>query len=246
MIAKQSTVNNRLIEFQLESHYASTKPLLTDRHKRERLKWCKHRQDWGYEKWANVIFSDESNFMIVNRKTTPRVWRYKNEKYQTRMVKKSIQAGGGSVGIWGCISLKGTGCSATYSGYITAERYIPMLEDQLLPSIDLLAPNDNDWYFQQDGASCHRANKVKEWFRSNKIRTLTWPALSPDLNPIEHVWQEIDKKLANDPPHNLAQLENALTKAWNEIEVSFIEKIIESMPERVKACIDAHGGHSRF
>ena len=60
MISHQ-TVGRRLKEFELESHLAATKPLLTNAHKQKRLAWCEARRNWGYEKWASVIFSDESN-----------------------------------------------------------------------------------------------------------------------------------------------------------------------------------------
>lgn len=242
----RQTVARRLHELDLESHVAVTKPLLTDNHKQKRLAWCKDRQSWGYEKWASAIFSDESNFTLINRKTTPRVWRFKDEKYDDRFIKKVTQSGGGSVGVWGCISQKGTGCCATYPGRLNAERYLELLENNLVPSLELLKTDDNDWYFQKDGAPCHTANSVKAWFKEKTLRPLEWPPKSPDLNAIEHLWVIIDKKLAQDPPKTLAELESAITKAWNEISTAEVVNLIESMPKRVEACIQAQGGHTKY
>ena len=61
-IASLETVRSRVHEFGLESHVAAVKPALTDRHKANRLKWCEERVDWSFGKWADIVFSDESNY----------------------------------------------------------------------------------------------------------------------------------------------------------------------------------------
>lgn len=245
-IASRQTVSRRLIEFKLESKLAVTKPLLTKVHKAKRLAWCKARRNWGYEKWASVIFSDEANYMLINRKSTPRVRRFRHEKYKDRFVKKVTQGGGGSIGVWGCIGQKGTGCSTTYPGRMDADRYINVLENNLIPSIQLLIQPNQEWLFQKDGASCHTAKSANEWFRRNNITTLPWPAKSPDLNPIEHLWILIDKKLDKNPPKTLEELEKALLKCWNELTPDEVLKYIESLPNRVDKCIKAGGGHFKY
>ena len=98
----------------------------------------------------------------------------------------------GSVGIWGCMSNEGTGCCATYAGRLNADRYIEILDNELVPSIELLtSPGSSEFLFQQDNAPCHRAKKVKEHL-SQSIELLPWPARSPD-----HLWVIIDRKLAD-------------------------------------------------
>jgi transposase len=144
-IISHQTVARRLKEFQLESHFAATKPLLTEFHKQKRLNWCLDKQNWGYEKWASIIFSDESNYMLTNRKTNRRVWRLDNEKYDEKFVKKVSQGGGGSIGVWGCIAQQGAGCCATFPGRLNSERYLELLENNLMPSLELLKSSDNDW-----------------------------------------------------------------------------------------------------
>ena len=96
--ASRMTVSRRLKEFNLQSHNAVSKPLLSPAHVKARLNWCKQRRNWGYEKWATVIFSDEANFELINRKTIRRVLRYSNEKYKSRFVQKKVQGGGGWFG----------------------------------------------------------------------------------------------------------------------------------------------------
>ena len=245
IIASRATTNRRLVEMKLLSYQPVTKPLLTDAHKKRRLEWCLERQHWGYEKWSSIINSDEANYELINRKTKPTIRRFSHEKYEERFVQKRVQGGGGSIGVWGCINGTGTGCCHTYTGRLNAAEYIEVLENALKPSIELLT-NDENFMFQQDNAPCHTANVVKAWFDENSIEVLSWPARSPDLSPIEHIWSYLDRKLCEKQPRTLAELEVALVELWNDVPASMCENLIESMPRRVKLCIQAKGGYFKY
>lgn len=129
---------------------------------------------------------------------------------------------------------------------MNAKSYIRVLENHLKPSIVLLKRSDEKVIFQQDGATCHTAKTVKRWFEAERVELLEWPANSPDLNPIESIWVEIDKKLAQNPPNSMAELEEALQRYWCEISRQDVLSYIESMPERVEAVISARGGPTKY
>jgi transposase len=146
-------LSDRLREFGLNSH--AEKPLLTEAHKAKRLAWCFDKRNWSYSKWAEVIFTDEVNYKVINRKTRPLVRRLLHEKYFPKMIMPRKQGGGGSIGIWGCIGELGAGCCTTYRGHMNAKSYIRVLENHLKSSIVLLKRSDEKVIFQQDGAgSC--------------------------------------------------------------------------------------------
>ncbi|RNA14184.1 paired box and transposase domain containing, partial [Brachionus plicatilis] len=90
-------------------------PLLTLSDRIKRYKWCKEKRNCTDKDWAKVIFSDESNFEVLNRKSRVFVKRFQNEKYYPKFCVPSVQKGGGSVGIWGCMSYEGVGCCSTYT-----------------------------------------------------------------------------------------------------------------------------------
>ena len=87
----------------LESHFAVRKPLLTVKDRLKRYKWCKQRLNWTVNDLSRVIFSDESNLEVLNRKSKGIVKRFKNEKFHPKFCIPRLQNGGGSAGIWGCI-----------------------------------------------------------------------------------------------------------------------------------------------
>jgi transposase len=244
--ASKATISRRLLEFGLESHKAIRKPLLSVLDRRRRVKWCIERKNWTHQQWSRVIFSDESNFQIVNRKTRPFVRRFSNEKYNSRFVQKTIQAGGGSIGVWGCFAGTGIGDCKVYSGRMNSILYKETLENALLPSSSRLIPRGKDWQFVQDGAPCHTANSIKEWFAQKKIKKVEWPPRSPDLNPIEHFWAEIDKQLSNHQITSLSQLEQLIEKYWRAISKSYCSRLSESMSKRVRMCIKAKGGYFKY
>ena len=80
-----------------------------------------------------------------------------------------------------------------------------------------------------------------DFLNDNHIRTLPWPTLSPDLNPIEHLWDEFGRRVRNglNPPETLDELRWALTQEWNNIPQAFIRNLIGSMRRRCQAVINA-------
>ena len=86
--------------------------------------------------------------------------------------------------VWGCMSARGVGNLKFIDGTIIAQKYVNILEENLLPSINYLSDN-GEFIFQQDGASSHTTKITKKYLESREINVLNCPSSSPDLNPIE-------------------------------------------------------------
>ncbi|CAH1967308.1 unnamed protein product [Acanthoscelides obtectus] len=99
--------------------------------------------------------------------------------------------------------------------------------------------------FIRDNARPHVARVTIHFFQHNDVTLLPWPPRSPDLSPIEHVWDMMGRRLLNlqRPPQTLEALREKLVVAWNEIPQEDIDHLIRSMPRRVGECV-AHQGAS--
>ena len=242
----RETVRRILHNRGIDSYVAQRKPLLRVSDRIKRRKWCKERLTWTVEDWSRVIFSDESNFQVFNRKSKVIVKRLKSEKYDTRFCVPRIQGGGGSVGIWGCISHKGIGSIQLYNGTMNQYSYKQTLETCLKSSICKFYGRSKNFFFQQDGAPCHIANSIKEYFETKSMKILPWCARSPDLSPIENVWAWIDMKMVNVKITSSEHLKQVLQSTWQSIPRELCMKLIESMPKRVKMCYKAKGGYFKY
>lgn len=98
------------------------------------------------------------------------------------------------------------------------------------------------YVFMQDGATCHTARATMAYMSRKEMRVLDdWPAYSPDLNPIENVWAELDRRVSNRHPMTQEELERFAVEEWNGLEQSLIDRYVLSFEERLRKCI-AKGG----
>ncbi|GFV55772.1 transposable element Tcb2 transposase [Trichonephila clavipes] len=96
--------------------------------------------------------------------------------------------------------------------------------------------------FQQDNARPHTARVAQDFLRHFQI--LPWPARSPDLSPVEHVWNQLKRQIPS--CHSVHDFELTDQDSWAHLPQDNIRCLITSMPDRVSACIAAGGGPTRY
>ncbi|EIE92004.1 hypothetical protein RO3G_16715 [Rhizopus delemar RA 99-880] len=121
----------------------------------------------------------------------------------------------------------------------------------LMDSLKYYGYNHEDVYFQQDKDPKHTSKLAKQWFVDNNFNSdhiYSWPAQSPDLNPIEHVWHHLKLKLSvyDTKAKGVHELWEKIEKERNTFTVDECRRYIDSMPDRCKAVIKAKGGHTRY
>ncbi|GFT33732.1 transposable element Tcb2 transposase [Trichonephila clavipes] len=149
-----------------------------------------------------------------------------------------------SIMVWAGIMINGcTRLHVVANGTMTGQRYI---DEVLLPHVRLFRGAVGDKFvFMDDNATCHRTLAVQDCLDSEGIQRLVWPARSPDLNPIENVWDALGRQVAgrNYPPTKKNTLIRALTEEWDILPQQLLDNVVQSMVRRVECCITLHGGH---
>ena len=235
------TIRRRLLDTGLKSCRAKKKPLLSEKARQKRLQWALEHRSFN---WANVVFSDESRFCLVSDRPVI-VRRRPGEEYLPQCLNTTMKHGGGGIMVWGCIARNGIGRLHKIDGNVTAQHYLKILKYCAVPSLQHLF-GDQPAIFQQDNAPCHTAKVVKEWIEANNIDVLSWPGNSPDLNPIEHIWDHLARQVAKEKFSNGQELLDTLKVEWEKIPLCLLEKLIDSMPQRIEAIIKAKGGATKY
>ena len=174
-----------------------------------------------------------------------RIWRRRGERFQDPAnVVERDRYGGGSVMIWGGISNRAKTDIVTIRGNLNAVRYC---NEVIRPVIVPFMHQGHAQIFQQDNARPHVARHTMGVLRTNHVNTLDWPAKSPDLSPIEHLWDHLGRKVRErNDVNNVADLERALRQEWNRIPMAVIQRLISSMRRRCVAVCAVNGGHTRY
>lgn len=204
------------------------------------------RQEWRSE-WDNIIWSDESKFELFRGDGRRWVWRMPHEKYDVECLIPTMKSGQEGIMVWGCFTKYGLGPLVRLEGRVKAKDYIVVLNENLIPYIDTLEHKDSV-IFQEDNAPIHKANVVKNWKEENNLISLPWPAQSPDMNPIEHLWDVLERKIrAHIPlPKNKEELWQIIQEEWYSIDIQTLQNLVDSMPNRIAAVIQSKGNPTKY
>ena len=164
-----STVRRRLHEVGLQGRRATKKPLLTPKHREKRLAFAKAHSDWTWVDWSTVLFTDESKYSMFQTDGPLFVRRRPGEELLDSCVQSTVKFQGGGIMVWGAMSYRGTGLLYHVKGNLNGAGYIKILQECAIPTAHLLGYGDDYWY-QDDGAPCHRARIVKDWQLENDFR----------------------------------------------------------------------------
>ena len=191
-----------------------------------------------------MLWTDESKFNRFGSDGKQYVHRPKNQELSPRYTLKTVKHGGGNVIVWGSFSWCFVGPLHRIQGTIDQHMYKEILENVMLPYAEENLPLV--WKFQQDNDPKHTAKSVKTWFNAKKINVLEWPAQSPDQNPIENLWEEVDRNINRSTATNLDRLWIEIKAAWDDITSERCQKLISSMGCRCQAVTDSKGYPTKY
>ncbi|GFU75119.1 transposable element Tcb2 transposase [Trichonephila clavipes] len=170
---------------------------LDTQHRRRSL-WCREHQNWRYNEWGRVLFTDESRFSLSSDSHRILIWRERGSRNHP-------------------------------SNIIERDRGAMALQ----------------FLFMDDNAPCHRTVAAEQLLESEDIERMDWPVRSPDLNPIEHVWDFLGRSLAARtlPPVTIRKLRLLLQDEWAAMPQQLIDTLILSLGRRCETCLAVRGDH---
>ncbi|GFV22941.1 transposable element Tcb2 transposase [Trichonephila clavipes] len=189
--------------------------------------------------------TDSEAWRVVGRRIF--IWRDRGSRNNPAFVHESVRFCDGGVLVYGGISIDGrTYLYIIRDGPLTAHRY----RDEILRPIVVpyAAAIGDDFILMEDNSRPHRANLVEDSLFGEGIVRMECPACSPAMNPIEHVWDAVGRRVAGrqPPPQTLRELERALLEEWDRIHQLVINSLIDSMPQRCSTLLAVRGNHTPF
>lgn len=243
----ERTIRRRLREKELQPYRPVRVPRLLASHRTRRIQFAENHLEWSNDQWKNVLFTDESRVGLYVSDGRHRVYRRPGERMAACTLQETEGFQGGSVMIWGGISYDArTELVFIERGGLTAARYV---EEILQPHVTTFRLSiGEDFILMHDNARPHVARCVKDYLEEVGIAYMDWPARSPDMNPIEHLWDQLKRRVRGrlTTPRTLQELRNALLEEWRDIPQSNIQNLIRGMSHRLEAVIRVRGGNTEY
>ncbi|GFV28985.1 transposable element Tcb2 transposase [Trichonephila clavipes] len=194
---------------------------------------------WNVTDWQKVVLSDESRFVLGTDDNRVRVRRRPGERYNSPHTVQRHTARTARVMVWRVIAYDSRATLIVLHGTLTGQCYV---DDILRPHVGPFLKGLPGAIFQQDNSLPHTARVAQDFLRN--FQRLPWSARSPDLSPVEHMWDQLKWQMPS--CHSVHHLELAVQDLWAHLPQDNIKCLINSMPDRVSACIAAGGGPTHY
>ena len=253
------TIYTALVEMGLGHRIERKRPYLSTQQKKKRLEFAKAHIHWGEEEWRRVEFTDEMGLQTGANQGNIYVWRYPEEEYEEDVCAATHKSGFKKIKVWGAMRYGALSNLVVLSekkggGKFNSREYVDEIMDGELFDVWMKGMEElGDVLIMEDGAGyhCGAARSRREDYEKDGWQGWgpgTWPPNSPDLNPIENLWHILRTNITKREPRPMKKQEliDALQEEWKRLDMDKVNKLIESMPRRMQAVIDAKGGSTHY
>ncbi len=227
-LVSAQTIRHKLQQVGLHGRRPRRKPLLKLAHKKACKQFAEDNLAKSMNYWIHVLWSDETKINLFDSDGVQHVWWHPGEEYQENCALPTVKHGGGSIMVWGCMTTAGTG----ELRFIEGNMWHSEAEDYALPS---------ETVFQHNNHPKHTTKMTTALLMKLKVKVMEWPSMSPDLNPTEHMWGILKRKVEKHHVSYIQQLRDVIMEEWKRMPATACAALMNSMPRRIKAVLDNNG-----
>jgi transposase/uncharacterized coiled-coil protein SlyX len=241
------TVDRRLIEVGLFGRVAHHKKKFSEEDIRKRLSFAEGYLNWTPAQWMKVIFADEKLFWGEGFWGQVFVRRPKGEADNPDYCVDQ-DPHPEKVNVWGCFCGKGLGYCYIFNENMDGTLLKGILGTHLIESAELHydVKHAAPWWYLQDNDPKHKSSLVRTWLFNHGIQCIDFPPYSPDLNPIENLWNDLARRVEKFQCDTMEELQDIVAEEWKKTPKAFLRTLARSMPARCQAVIDAKGDHTKY
>ena len=244
-ILSRKSIVSRLAEQEIAQEVRKPRPLLSKVNVQKRYNWAKEYITKDPSYFFPFLYTDECRIAVYQSDAGPRyAWMRPSERELPRNLKKSVKKSP-SAHIWCGISLQGRTELVQLSDHVDSVEYMALIENHLIPEIPRLSYNGK-FILLQDGASCHRSGPTRAFLAQKNIEVAPHCAQSPDMNPIEHMWGHLKKRVDERAPKSLKHLKTILKEEYEKLPDTLLQNLCLSYPRRIRACYEAKGYNTSY
>ncbi|GBM97259.1 Transposable element Tcb1 transposase [Araneus ventricosus] len=197
------------------------------------------------EFWNSVLFVDESKYNVFGSDGKQMVRRKPNSELEMKILTPSVKHGGGSQMVLGCMSAVGVGNLHFIDGMMDKYMCLDILKQNLKQSAEKMGILPH-YKLYQDNDPKHNAHICRLWALYHCPQVIKIAAQSPDLNPIENIWDHLNNRIRKFKIYSKNELREKLMSEWDEIEGNVCANLLKSMHKRLNEIIKCKGGPALY
>lgn len=238
------TVNRRINELGYTSHRPRKKPILTKLQRDKRVKFARKYSVWDESQWLSLLWSDESTFTVTCNRGRNVFRRSGSDPLDPRYLEGTVKHPD-SLMVWGAFTGHGVAKLHVFkkNEKVNQYNYLELMCDILPDAFE----DTGATCFQQDGARAHTAKSVTQWLQDCEVPFINdWPGNSPDISPIENLWEIVKRDLQDKDVSSVPKLEAEIRASWNNIPKEMLHNLALSVPKRLKEVIKRKGCPTKY